>query len=104
LSYTWAVHGNKQCRRITGDETEKARELKERQTRIALRVAQHQKGEGDYRTMLETLMSVASRAAELFERSKTEQKRELLASVFSNLAPERENARVFIAFALRPNC
>jgi hypothetical protein len=34
---------------------------------------------------LETLISVASRAAELFERSKTEQKRELLAFVFSNL-------------------
>ena len=30
-------------------------------------------------------ISVASRAAELFERSKTEQKRELLAFVFSNL-------------------
>ena len=34
---------------------------------------------------LETLLSVASRAAELFERSKTAQKRELLAFVFSNL-------------------
>jgi hypothetical protein len=33
---------------------------------------------------LETLISVASRAAELFERSKTDQKRELLAFVFSN--------------------
>jgi hypothetical protein len=31
------------------------------------------------------LISVASRAAELFERSKTEQKRELHAFVFSNL-------------------
>ena len=31
------------------------------------------------------MISVASRAAELFERSKTEQKRELLAFVFSNL-------------------
>ena len=72
--------------RITGDEYDrKARELKERQTEIALRIEQHQKGEGDYRTTLETLMSVASRAAELFERSKTEQKRELLAFVFSNL-------------------
>jgi hypothetical protein len=50
-----------------------------------LRIEQHQKGEGDYRTTLETLISVASRAAELFERSKTEQKRELLAFVFSNL-------------------
>jgi hypothetical protein len=31
------------------------------------------------------LISLASRAAELFERSKTEQKRQLLAFVFSNL-------------------
>jgi hypothetical protein len=69
--------------RITGDECDrKARELKERQTEITLRIEQHQKGEGDYRTTLETLISVASRAAELFERSKTEQKRELLAFVF----------------------
>ena len=74
------------CRRITADEYDrKARELKERQTEIALRVEQHQKGEGDFRTTLETLISVASRAAELFERSKTEQKRELLAFMFSNL-------------------
>jgi site-specific DNA recombinase len=71
---------------ITGDEYDKkARELKERQTEIALRIEQHQKGEGDYRMTLETLISVASRAAELLERSKTEQKRELLAFVFSNL-------------------
>jgi hypothetical protein len=50
-----------------------------------VRIEQHQKGEGDYHTTLETLISVASGAAELFERSKTEQKRELLAFVFSNL-------------------
>jgi hypothetical protein len=59
--------------------------LKERQTEIALRIEQHQKGEGDFRTTLESLISLASRAAELFERSKTEQKRQLLAFVFSNL-------------------
>ena len=71
---------------ISGDEYDKkARELKDRQTEITLRIEQHQRGEGDYRTTLETLISVASRAAELFERSKTEQKRELLAFVFSNL-------------------
>jgi hypothetical protein len=46
---------------------------------------QHQKGEADYRATLETLISLASRAAELFERSKIEQQRELLAFVFSNL-------------------
>jgi hypothetical protein len=73
-------------RGITGDEYDrKARELKERQTEITLQIAQHQKGEDGYRITLETLISVASRAAELFERSKTEQKRELLAFVFSNL-------------------
>jgi site-specific DNA recombinase len=34
---------------------------------------------------LESLISVASRAAEIFERSKVEQKRQLIAFVFSNL-------------------
>ncbi len=35
---------------------------------------------------LESLMSVASRAAAIFERSKIEQRRQLIAFVFSNLA------------------
>jgi hypothetical protein len=73
-------------RRITQDEYDKkARELKKRQTEIAVRIEQHQKGEGDFRTTLEGLISLASRAAELFERSKPEQKRQLLVFVFSNL-------------------
>jgi hypothetical protein len=59
--------------------------LKERQSEIALRIEHHQKGEGDFRTTLEGLISLASRAAELFERSKTDQKRQLIAFVFSNL-------------------
>ena len=59
--------------------------MKGRQNEIALRIEQHQEGEGDYRTTLESLISVASRAADIFERSKTEQKRELIAFVFSNL-------------------
>jgi hypothetical protein len=41
---------------------------------IALRVEQHQKGKGDFRTTLESLISLASRAAELFECSKPELK------------------------------
>ncbi len=45
----------------------------------------HQQGHGDYRTTLESLISLAAQAAELFERSKTEEKRQLLAFVFSNL-------------------
>jgi hypothetical protein len=73
-------------RRITqSDYDKKARELKERQTEIGLRIEQHQQGDGDYRTTLESLISLASRAAELFEGSKPEQKRELIAFVFSNL-------------------
>jgi site-specific DNA recombinase len=72
--------------RITQDEYDKkARQLKERQTEIALRIEQHQEGEGDFRTTLESLICLASRAAELFERSKLEQKRQLLVFVFSNL-------------------
>jgi hypothetical protein len=72
--------------RITQDEYDKkARELKERQAEIATCIDQHQQGDGEYRTTLESLISLASRAAELFERSKTEQKRQLLAFVFSNL-------------------
>jgi hypothetical protein len=72
--------------RITQDEYDrKACQLKERQSEIAIRIEQHQKGEGDFRTTLESLISLASRAAELFERSKPEQKRQLLAFVFSNL-------------------
>jgi hypothetical protein len=40
-------------RRITQDEYDKkARELKERQTEIALRAEQHQQGEGSFRTTL----------------------------------------------------
>src|ERR1700726_3403237 len=72
--------------RITQDEYDKkARELKERQAEIATCIDQHQQGDGEYRTTLESLISLASRAAEIFERSKTEQKRQLLAFVFSNL-------------------
>jgi len=50
-----------------------------------MRIEQHLKGEGEYSTTWQSLMSVASRAAEIFERSKIEQKRQLIAFVFSNL-------------------
>ena len=71
---------------ITRDEYDnKARELKELKVELAMRIEQHQKGEDGFRTTLESLISVASQASRLFERSKTEQKRELIAFVFSNL-------------------
>jgi hypothetical protein len=81
-----ALHRARHSRGITQDEYDKkAHQLKGRQTEIALHIEQHQEGEGDYRTALEALISVASRAADIFECSKTEQKRELIAFVFSNL-------------------
>ena len=55
-------NGASSTRRITQDEYDKkARELKERQTELALRIEQHQKSEGDFRTTLESLISLASR-------------------------------------------
>ena len=60
-------------------------DLKDQQTQPAMRIEQHQKGEGDFRTTLESLISVASRAAGIFERSKIEEKRQLVAFVLSNL-------------------
>jgi hypothetical protein len=81
---TWTLKHKK--RGITQDDYDKkARELKDHQAEIAVRIEQHQQGDGEYRTTLESLISLASRAAELFERSKTEQKRQLIAFVFSNL-------------------
>ena len=62
-----------------------------------MRIEQHQQGEGTYRTTLESLISVASRAAAIFERSKTEQKRQLIAFVFSNLRLKGKK----LEFALR---
>jgi len=78
--------------RITQDEYDKkARELKERQTEIALRIEQHENGEGNFQTTLESLISLASRAADIFERSKIEQKRQLIAFVFSNRVSEAKS-------------
>lgn len=59
--------------------------MKERQAEAQARIEQHQTGENAFRTTLEGLISVASRAADLFARSTTEQKRQLLGFVFSNL-------------------
>jgi site-specific DNA recombinase len=72
--------------RISQNEyDEKARTLKQQQIEIAARIEQHQTGDDAFRTTLEALISVASRAADLFERSKAGQKRKLLSLVFSNL-------------------
>jgi hypothetical protein len=81
-----AIAGLRREQRIAQDEYDrKARELKERQAEIAVQIEQHQDGEATFRTTLASLISVASRAADIFERSKIEQNRQLLAFVFSNL-------------------
>ena len=77
---------------ITQNEyDEKARTLKQQQIEIAARIEQHQIGDDAFRTTLESLISLASRAADLFERSKAEQKRKLLSLVFSNLRLSGKN-------------
>lgn len=58
---------------------------------------QHERGGDAFRTTAEGVISVASRAATLFERSKTEQKRELMGFVFSNLRLRGEK----LEFSLR---
>jgi hypothetical protein len=60
---------------------ESARVDKQQQAEIVVRIEQHQKREGDFPYHAVSLISLASRAAELFERSKTEQKRQLLVAL-----------------------
>jgi hypothetical protein len=67
-----------------------------------MRIEQHQKGEGEVRTTLENLISLASRRRDFrpFEnRAKTSTDR---VCVFEPEAA-REKARFFLVFALRPD-
>ena len=78
--------GGRVVRRITQtDYDKKAIELKNRQTELRMRIEQHTNGQDEFRLTIESLISLASRAANIFERSKTEQKRQLTAFDFSNL-------------------
>jgi len=76
---------------------------KEQRNEIAARFEQHQQGNEEYRTTLESLISSASRAAELFERS--ENRAQAPASRVRVFEPpaQRKKAGVFIASALRPD-
>jgi len=60
--------------------------LKQRQHEISIMTANHEKGDDSFKTTVEALFSVASKAYDIFESSKIEQKRQLIAFVFSNLA------------------
>lgn len=59
-------------------------------------------GEGDekFRIAVSTLLMLASKAAEIFDRSTTEEKRQLIGYVFSNLELEGGKLR----YALKTPC
>ncbi|MCP4050105.1 MAG: hypothetical protein GY730_05300 [bacterium] len=69
----------------TNEYDKKAKELKDGQTRINIQLQQHAIADEEYGTTLTTLMDLASRAYELFEKSKVDQKRKLINFVLSNL-------------------
>ena len=77
--------------------------LKQQQAEIAAHIDQQQTGDDAFRTTLEALISVASRADDPFERSKVEQKRKLLSLVFSNLRLNGKKLDYILAFTLRPD-
>lgn len=60
-------------------------EFKAQQQEIELRLGQHTKADESYYITASYLLDLASRAAELFESSKPEQKRQLIGLVLSNL-------------------
>ena len=71
---------------ITQEEYDKkAHELKQSQTELRIHIEQHQKGQDDFRITMESLLSLMSTACEMLDSSKVEQKRQLIAFVFSNL-------------------
>jgi len=79
-------------RSITKDEYDiKARELKQRQLEISVMTGNHEKGDDSFKTTVEALFSLASKAYDIFESSKIEHKRQLISFVFSNLALKGAN-------------
>jgi site-specific DNA recombinase len=71
---------------ITQDEYDKkAIELKERQRQINAELKIHNDADEQFAVTLTSLISLASRAYEIFESSKITEKRQLIAFMFSNL-------------------
>ncbi len=72
---------------ITKNEYDiKAQQLKQRQHEISIMTTNHEEGDNSFKMTVESLFSLASRAYDIFESSKIEQKRQLITFVFSNLA------------------
>jgi len=71
---------------ITQDEYDrKATELREKQNQINAELKIHNDADEKFAIMLTSLISLASKAYEIFESSKIEEKRQLIAFMFSNL-------------------
>ncbi|HQX28175.1 MAG TPA: hypothetical protein PKX38_09625 [Alphaproteobacteria bacterium] len=76
-------------------------QLQTRRREISAIQDEHQDGNEDFKTALITLVSLASKAPEIFKSSKSEVKRALIAFVFSNLEMDGENLRVSLREPLR---
>jgi len=69
--------------RINTDEHErKCQELKNRQYQINEQVKNYLKADGTFQVTVKTVLSLASKAYEIFESSNIEQKRKLINYVF----------------------
>jgi len=78
--------------RITQDEYDKkAHELKQRQYELNRQLELHTKADEAFNVTVSSLMGLASRAYELFESSKVDQKRQLMSFVLSNLRLKGKN-------------
>ena len=69
----------------------KATELKQKQYELDERLKRITKADESYSITLITLLNLCSRAPELFESSKVEQKRQLINFLLSNLKLEAKN-------------
>jgi hypothetical protein len=73
--------------RITQSEYDKkATDLKQRQFEIDILRKQHTNADKDFAITVTHLLNLSSRAYELFESSKLDQKRQLISFVLSNLS------------------
>ena len=77
------------CQGITTDDYDKkCQELKNKQYRNNEIMKNHLKADQNFKITVNTVLSIASKAYELFESSNIEQKRKLINYVFSNLELE----------------
>jgi len=82
----WVISSPRMIWRITQDEYDKkVYQLKQRQYELNERQKQHIEADEKFSFTLVNLMELASRAYELFEFSKVEQKRQLINFVLLNL-------------------